>query len=57
MIKDTQGGSLNIEKLMNHLLEVIKSVKPLGKNAANIEILKSLSKTINYIDFRRPPIL
>ena len=57
MIKDTQGGSLNIEKLMNHLLEVIKSVKPLGKNAANIEILKSLSKTINYIDFPRPPIL
>lgn len=55
MLKKILGGSLNARNLMNHLLDVIKSVKPLGSNAANIAISNSLSKTINYINFPKPP--
>ena len=56
MLKEILVGSLNVKNLMNQLFDVIKSVKSLGSNAANIAISNSLSKTINYINFPKPPI-
>lgn len=41
MLKKIPGGFLNAENLTNHLLDVIKSVKPLDNNTANI-ILSNL---------------
>ena len=41
MLKKIPGGLLNAENLTNHLLDVIKSVKPLDNNTANI-ILSNL---------------
>lgn len=55
MLREIPGGSLNAKKLMNHLLDAIKSVKPLGNNAASIVISKSLSKAISFINFPKKP--
>ena len=52
ILKETKSGSLDSEKLVYYLLNVIKTVKPLGSRGANIKISPSKAK-ISFI-FQSP---
>ena len=55
MLKEIPGGSLNVEKLVTHLIDVIKSVKPLGNKAADVEISRLLLEETDALNFPKPP--
>ena len=55
MLKEIPSGSLNAEKLVTHLIDVIKSVKPLGNKAADVKISRLLLEDTDGLNFPKPP--
>ena len=53
-LSEIEGGSLNSEKLVTHVFEVIKSVKPII-NSADKDVSRILLQTIEPTDFPKPP--
>ena len=55
MLQEIPGGSLNAEKLVEHIINIIAFICPLGSSAADQEVSRHLLHVYDPLEFPSPP--